>query len=64
MQHLKLTIPNLNQTFLHKGNFIDLNYNQLVLFASTKIPIPQSSHYYFQYDQENFQIKINNQETL
>ncbi|CAD8127653.1 unnamed protein product [Paramecium sonneborni] len=37
MKHLKLSIPCMNQSFLYKGNFQDIDYQQLVQFAESKL---------------------------
>ncbi|CAD8108603.1 unnamed protein product [Paramecium sonneborni] len=37
MQHLKLSIPSLNQSFLYSGNFKEMSYQQLISYAENRL---------------------------
>ncbi|CAD8203754.1 unnamed protein product [Paramecium pentaurelia] len=37
MQHLKLSIPSLNQSFLYSGNFKEMSYQQLIAYAESRL---------------------------
>ncbi|CAK69404.1 unnamed protein product (macronuclear) [Paramecium tetraurelia] len=71
MKHLKLSIPCMNQSFLYKGNFLDINYEELVKFAESKLGKKLTPELYFVYvnvEGDNFVIdndhKLNNLKKL
>ncbi|CAD8192217.1 unnamed protein product [Paramecium pentaurelia] len=71
MKHLKLSIPCMNQSFLYKGNFQDINYQELVQFAESKLGKKLTQELYFVYinvEGDNFIIdndqKLNNLKKL
>ncbi|CAK67724.1 unnamed protein product (macronuclear) [Paramecium tetraurelia] len=65
MQHLKLSISSLNQSFLYSGNFKEMSYQQLISYAEGRLGRVLPPEFQFFYvNSEGIQFVVNSEEQI